>query len=407
MSEKIKYQYSSKKEYSSINKKIVEKKRQLHEEKQNKTYYSVEIKYYKPYKMYYVDIPQEYLNNIKQLRKKKEDIFSHGKILTFTEENEILYFDAVIDSTEDRYAYLIPIKEKYRYSNKLEGNYNVCERIGDLTYYRMGDAIDEFLEGKCCSKEIENYILGNNISKKRRNLKNIFNYNKFYYSSIPNYAELTRVQETQMRRIFFNEMNTIQMNINADKKLICLIIYAIHEMRKRSKDKILVCSSSNSVADSIALNLLKLKQFDSKLNLLRIYAKNQEIIKRNKKLYEISFHGMMKKKYDIKFQDRQEKADWILEDKDIIISTCVNSYNDDIINYEFPFVIIIDANNSNENESLIPITLKAKHVVLISYQKKTENNNRNYNNDQDEEEDDELNLYERMVHLYPRIHCTI
>jgi len=52
MSEKIKYQYSSKKEYSSINKKIVEKKRQLHEEKQNKTYYSVEIKYYKPYKMY-------------------------------------------------------------------------------------------------------------------------------------------------------------------------------------------------------------------------------------------------------------------------------------------------------------------------------------------------------------------
>ena len=406
MSENIKYQYSSKEEYSSINKGIIEEKRKLHEEKQNKTYYTVEIKYYAPYEMYYIVIPKDYLDKIEQLRQKKEDIFSHGKILTFTKKNDKkIYFDAIIDNTEDKYAYLVPIKEKYRYSNKLEGNYDVCERIGDLTYYRMGDAIDEFLEGNCCSKKIENYILGKNISNNARRLNNLFDYQRYYYSSIPNYAELTRSQEIQMKRIFLNEMNTLQLNENADKKLICLIIYAIYGMRKKSKDQILVCSSSNSVADSIALNLLKIKEFDQKLTLLRVYAKNQEIIKRKKKLYNISFHRIMKKKYKIEFKDRQEKADWILSNRDIIVSTCVNSYNDDIINYKFPFVIIVNANNSNENESLIPLTLKAKHVVLISYQEK--NNNSNDNNNNDTIINDELSLYERMKHLYPRFHYKI
>ena len=76
----------------------------------------------------------------------------------------------------------------------------------------------------------------------------------------------------------------------------------------------------------------------------------------------------------------------------ILLYTCVNSYNDDLINYKFPFVIIIDADNSNENENLIPITLKAKHVLLISYE--------GYDTE-------EINLYKRMKNLYPENHCDI
>ena len=100
----------------------------------------------------------------------------------------------------------------------------------------------------------------------------------------------------------------------------------------------------------------------------------------------------MTKRLKRKFIDRNEKKNWIIRRNDIIVSTCVNSYNDDIINYKFPFVIIIDANNSNENENLIPITLKAKHVILISYK---ENNS------------EETNLYKRMKHLYPENHINI
>ena len=125
---------------------------------------------------------------------------------------------------------------------------------------------------------------------------------------------------------------------------------------------------------------------------MRIYAKNQEIIKRNKRLNRISFHKLIKRKYKKNFYNKQQKKQWILKNKDIIISTCVNSYNDDIINLSFPFVVIIDANNSNENENLIPITLNAKHVLLISYEGS---------------DNKKVNLYKRMEYLYPQNHCKI
>ena len=258
----------------------------------------------------------------------------------------------------------------------------------------MLDAINEFIEGKCCSKNLENYILGNEIEtyKRFKEFKNIFNYKRYYLNNIYNYARFTKNQENIIQKIFYQEMSTLNIDYNYNNRIICLIIYAIYQIRKNIRDKILICSSSNSVADSISLDLLKMKDHIQKLNILRIYAKNQEIIKRNKRLNEISFHKLMKRRYRKKFYDRNEKREWILKNNNIIISTCVNSYNDDIINLKFPFVIILDANNSNENENLIPITLKAKHVLLISFK---------------ESDNGEINLYKRMKNLYPENHCEI
>ena len=401
MSDNEKYKYSSKKEYSEINKNIVSKKQEEHEKKKDIIYYTINVNYYEEYEMYYLDIPKSYLSQITQLRQRKEDIFAKGKILTFTStDNKDFYFDAVIDSTEDIYAYLVPIKEKYRYSDDLEGKYIVNERIGDLTYIRMKDAIEEFIEGNCCSKNIENFILGKNVNynSSHNTLKSIINYNKHYSTDIRNFSRLTYNQSVQLDKIFYNEMNTIKLNANSDNRIICLIIYAIYQTRKKNKNKILICSSSNSVADSISLELLNMRKQVNNLKLLRIYAKNQEIIKRNRKLDRISFHKLVKKKFKKNFYDKYEKREWIIKNHDIIISTCVNSYNDDIINTKFPFVIIIDANNANENECLIPLTLNSRHVVLISYED-DENNNGN--------ESEEISLYKRMRHLYPEIHINI
>ena len=395
MEKNIKYKYLSKEEYSKINKEEVSKRQKEHESKQNYIYYEVNVDYYDEYEMYYLTIPNEYLNQIEDLRKRKEDIFAKGKILTFTTKNNDFSFDAVIDSTEEEiYAYLVPIKEKYRYNYNLVGKYFVNERLGDLTYIRMKDAINEFIEGYSCSNHLEKYILGEDMSQyENKQLKQIFNFNIYYDTYIPKYGGLS---EVQIENIFYNEMNTIDLKSNINKnntKLICLIIYVIYQVRKNFRDKILICSSSNSVADSISLELLKMNDYIYyPLNILRIYAKNQEIVKRNKKLNSISLHKLMTKRLKRKFIDRNEKKNWIIRRNDIIVSTCVNSYNDDIINYKFPFVIIIDANNSNENENLIPITLKAKHVILISYK---ENNS------------EETNLYKRMKHLYPENHINI
>ena len=401
MSDNEKYKYSSKKEYSEINQNIVSKQQEEHEKKKDIIYYTINVNYYEEYEMYYLDIPKSYLSQITQLRQRKEDIFAKGKILTFTStDNKDFYFDAVIDSTEDIYAYLVPIKEKYRYSDDLEGKYIVNERIGDLTYIRMKDAIEEFIEGNCCSKNIENFILGKNVNynSSHNTLKSIINYNKHYSTDIRNFSRLTYNQSVQLDKIFYNEMNTIKLNANSDNRIICLIIYAIYQTRKKNKNKILICSSSNSVADSISLELLNMRKQVNNLKLLRIYAKNQEIIKRNRKLDRISFHKLVKKKFRKNFYDKYEKREWIIKNHDIIISTCVNSYNDDIINTKFPFVIIIDANNANENECLIPLTLNSRHVVLISYED-DENNNDN--------ESEEISLYKRMRHLYPEIHINI
>ena len=154
MEETQKYEYSSKNEYSEINLSKISKLQEEKENQQNITYFTVNVEYYDEYEMHYLTIPKDYLNQIEDLRKKKEDIFTKGKILTFSDEKNDFNFDAIIDSTEDNYAYLVPIKKKYRYNFNLNGEYVVNERIGDLTYVRMKEAIKEFIKEKCCSKNL-------------------------------------------------------------------------------------------------------------------------------------------------------------------------------------------------------------------------------------------------------------
>ena len=208
----------------------------------------------------------------------------------------------------------------------------------------MDEALDEFSNGDCCSENLEKYILGQDIPYQKY-FNDIFNYWRYYPSYIYNYFTLNNYENNKINKIFNNQMNTVLIKSKTDYKVICLMIYAIYQMRKNIHDKILICSSSNN------------SNFFGGRNLL-------------------------------------------IEKNDIIISTCVNSHCDEMINYEFPFVIIVDANNSNENENLIPITLKAKHLVLIA--------NEEDNEDQDKEENNEnINLYKRMKHLYPNNHIEI
>ncbi len=117
-----------------------------------------------------------------------------------------------------------------------------------------------------------------------------------------------------------------------------------------------------------------------------------------KHLKQISFH-ILKRGISDYFQKK------LIKNSDIIISTCVNSYCDELINWNFPFVIIADANNSNENESLIPITLKAKYLMFISYNN-NDNNNEN-NNSNENNNNNEINMYKRMKNLYQNSHFII
>ena len=188
--ENNKYKYITKENYSKINKAKVLKEKELKFSQQNSISFQVNVDYYEYYDeyyegqrgLYYLIIPKEYLDNIENLRKDKNDIFTRGKILTFNDENDFT-FDAIVESTEQDpdnknifYSYLVPIKKEYRKKlKKLLGKFEVEERNGDLTYQRTEEAIKGFLHDNCCSKNLENYILGNPIIKKHKKFENIFN----------------------------------------------------------------------------------------------------------------------------------------------------------------------------------------------------------------------------------------
>ena len=399
MQKRLKYVFPSMQEYFRYNKEEIRKQRNKYESQKNSISFSVSLKYHRYYRKYFIIIPKIYLENLNYLRQNKSDIFTKGKILRLTSINRYnknLSFDAVVNGIKINkynkgvvFAYLIPIKRYYRNSKYLLCNYMIKERNGDLTYERMDDALNGFVQGNNCSKNIQKYILGFNPQQinSYASLNALFNYRKIYPNNIPNYYTLNLSERRQINRLFLKEMNTVLINPDNKFNLICFIIYAVYYMRMNNNDKILICSSSNKAADSIALQLLKMNEYLKQLKILRIYAKNQEIVKRNKKLSGISYHKLLMKEKNR--NNYTGGRNLLIENSDIIISTCVNSYCDEMINYEFPFVIIVDANNSNENENLIPITLLAKHVILIGYQKSDSGN---------------LNLYKRMKDIYPENH---
>jgi len=77
------YSYDSKEDYFDYNSQVIQEEREEHESKENITYYPVKVQYYHHYKMYYLVIPKEYLDELDYLRENKMDIFVKGKILTF------------------------------------------------------------------------------------------------------------------------------------------------------------------------------------------------------------------------------------------------------------------------------------------------------------------------------------
>jgi hypothetical protein len=151
----------------------------------------------------------------------------------------------------------------------------------------MKEALDEFKDNECCTQYLRSLIIGNNVNNQIKNLNGLFNFRRKYRKKINNYGNLTQNQILNIDKLFKYELNTIELN---DNKIMCFIINAIFQRRRRKKDKILICTSSNAAADQIALDLMEMNYYTNSMNLLRIYAKNQEIIKRNNKLKQISFH---------------------------------------------------------------------------------------------------------------------
>lgn len=414
------FYYKSRQDYSEQNIPIVESQLKQHLQNQDFLSYKIYLKYFFRLKLYYIDIPFDYKKNLNYYEKYKQNIFSKGKILSFyrcTRHNKKFdpnnfKFDAVVFYVEYdlSYAYIIPIR-KSLWEN-LNGNYNIKERAGEITYYRMLDAINYFSEEKNerLSSVVADKILGRNVNPNREDneLNKIINYKRFFINYLGGFLNISTRQNKSIKGIFQFTMSTVLVRNNTDLKVLGFLVNAIFQRRKDINDKILIASSSNASADKIAMILIEMDEFlkrKSKMSLLRIYAKNLEQVKRNKKLEEISFHYLRKQK--AKFEEEYffgyneedyyfEKGKEIIDNANIVISTCVNSYNENLIDYNFPYVIVIDAKTADENESLIPLTMGARFVSLVSY-----------DNDKDRYNNKDNCLYDRMEQLFPYSHFEL
>ena len=100
----------------------------------------------------------------------------------------------------------------------------------------------------------------------------------------------------------------------------------------------------------------------------------------------------------------KQQIDYIMNDIDIVITTCSSSLDDRIKNYSFKYVLIDENTQCREIESLIPIIHGCCHLTLIGDQKqlgpvilhpKAKKTGMN------------ISLMERMIKLYPKNHYLL
>ena len=111
------------------------------------------------------------------------------------------------------------------------------------------------------------------------------------------------------------------------------------------------------------------------MKILRVYTKSREILEIEPEIKKISLNKVLEQKLKeenvetITKDETNEYIDKIIDDCDIIISTCSNSWDEGISKYYFPFIIIDQVTQCCEMESLVSIIHGCRHLTLIGDQK--------------------------------------
>ena len=390
--------------------------------------------------------------------------FAMGRVLKFTEqekeyvdeeeenesENEQFTFLGVIVNItisekkyndEDIYKiWIMPINKHITSLKGHKGQYKIKEEFCTIPYQRMLEALDIFVndfpddENEIFDRAVSLYltrrIMGDFPSNKDINndkdgkihekwkeylrielnsLKHVlFEEDTLSHleTSIDDFGELNQSQISALRNVFSSVLNLIQGPPGTGKTFLSsFIAYNIFKFRKNKEEKLLLCSPSNSAADNLASNLIKLnKAIGKKMKILRIYAKSRELLEQEEEISKISLHKILEEKLNEEniimtnkeiLSDNIEK---IVNNVDIVISTCSNAWDERINKYSFPFVIIDEATQSCEIESLIAVAHGCRHLTLIGDQKQLGSvilhpkaNKTGMN----------ISMFERILKLYP------
>ena len=441
---KVQLSYSDKYRYYNIYKALaiadMKYTRKLYEKKD---FY--EFKLLQNKEIYYFLVPENFC----------EMNLTPGRVLDFTEEcddeeeeedDEDFGFLAVITKTEyieskenkEENKIKIMINPINRHITSLEGHtgkYKIKEGFCLIPYERMLAALDDFIndsladENEIYERSVSLYLTERIMGKLPFNEKSnkkveeilkiekntveciLFKENNFsLVKEIEGFGVLNESQIKALENIFKRPLNLIQGPPGTGKTFLAsFIIYNIFNMRKISSEnhhepRILICAPSNAAADNITSYLLRINNVTGKkMKILRVYAKTREYLEINEEIKQISLHKHIKDIFgeDLIFNDKSEiddKTKEIIENHDLVITTCSTSWDSRIKNLNFPFVVIDEATQCCELESMIPIVHGCSHLTLIGDQKQL---GPVVLHPQAKQVGMNITLFERLIKLYP------
>ena len=160
-----------------------------------------------------------------------------------------------------------------------------------MGHFPTKDQIKNDKDGKIHEMKEEYLRIENNSLKKVLFEENIISKLE---SSKEGYGELNKSQISILQKVFSNVLNLIQGPPGTGKTFLSsFIAYNIFKFRKDKKEKILLCSPSNSAADNLASNLIKLNNvIGGKMKIMRIYAKSREFLEIPESIQKISLHNL-------------------------------------------------------------------------------------------------------------------
>lgn len=296
--------------------------------------------------------------------------FKIGCVYNFSKNNSDKKSLGLLIKINRNEYFIIPIEKKRDIFE--EGTYKVKEEFCSVPYDRMIAGLDIFFNDEYHQKisyNLTNYILGKieKNSDEQNEVSSLLN--PYTIKQINGYGKLNKSQINALNNTRKHVLNLIQGPPGTGKTFTAsFLIYNLFLSRKNKDNKILVCAPTNAAADNLSLALLELKNAVLNNNknakiykILRIVARTREYIEYDEKVQKISLQNLV----DFDSDDYKEKSINIINNADIIITTCSTSMTDKLEKYNFKFVVIDEATQSQEPETLLTMLKGARHITLI------------------------------------------
>ena len=266
----------------------------------------------------------------------------------------------------------------YDPSSLQNGNYNIEFVWKGTSFKRMLDGLFAFVNDESSvSNYIYSKILGHSVEEKK------FKYKIPTELNVKGLPQLNHSQKEGIEKAINSPLFLIQGPPGTGKTVTSAAI--VYHLANLDVGKVLVCAPSNIAADQLSEKIEKIG-----LKVVRVCAKSRESI--STRVEHLSLHNQLrklegKKEYKRFFEmlKRKEEEGNVLSNKDhekykklkkkieeeiiegcqVVVTTCISSFDKRLNNSRFPIVLIDEATQACESECILPLLHGAKHAIIV------------------------------------------